>query len=92
MYYVTIDRESIGRAAAIKITQHGEDGPLAFLAWEIEILGPSRLVVARDADHRAPGHPNRAAWLETGSPIVAMVRDGEMWRQQLLPGDLGWRP
>ena len=71
MFYITIDRERVGSEAAINITN--DDG-LVFLAWEVETTGPTRVVVGRNPEHRAPGHPLRAAWLETEGPVIATVR------------------
>lgn len=87
--YLTINRADIGTAAAIRITSDGAEGNApGYMAWEVEMLGPSRLVVARDDKHRAPGQPSRAAWIETEGIIITTVRvpdsDPPLWRQELF--------
>lgn len=76
MYFISIDRKRISYnrmmhkdhwLPPIVIEQEVNGSMVEQHCWELDILGPSKVVYR--PDNKEPGDPTPNAWIETSSPL-----------------------
>jgi len=90
-YYVTVSRDNLSKGLApvhICWDDEGHVGIDGRYVIHAEFLGPSRILTEFVGGAVPIWAHGRQVYVTTQAPVVVTVREGDLYRQELLPGKM----